>query len=1269
MTESLASASLHTIELGVDGMHCGGCTGRVQRALAGVPGVVDATVDLERQAATITARETVEPARLVDAVGAAGYRATVREAVAGSDAMAAQGKHEGSPGVAATVLLDIDGMTCASCVSRVEKALAKVPGVTRASVNLATERATVEASADVSAARLVEAVEQAGYQATPVEPAPSAATLESVDHKAAHSVELDIDGMTCASCVSRVEKALEKVPGVTHASVNLATERATVEASADVSAARLVEAVEQAGYQATPIESARAAATSEPVHHKAAHSVELDIDGMTCASCVSRVEKALEKVPGVTHASVNLATERATVEASADVSAARLVEAVEQAGYGATPIEPARAAVTSEPADHKAARSIDLDIDGMTCASCVSRVEKALVKVPGVTHASVNLATERATVEASADVSAARLAEAVEQAGYRAAPVESAPSAAASEPVHHKAAHSVEFDIDGMTCASCVSRVEKALAKVPGVARATVNLATERATVEASADVSAPRLAEAVEQAGYHATPVESAPSAVTSAPIDRDATHSIDLDIGGMTCASCVSRVEKALEKVPGVTHASVNLATERASVRAAGPLDVDALIAAVTTAGYRATPAPAPSPAADANAAASSLPAAPDRDARKRQEALRERNLVIASAVLSAPLVAPMLAAPLGIDAMLPGWLQLVLASIVQFGFGARFYRAAWHAVKARAGNMDLLVALGTSAAYGLSLWMLLRDPAHPGHLYFEASAVIVTLVRFGKWLEARAKRQTTDAIRALNALRPDRARIVDNGVERDVPLAQVRVGTIVSVRPGERLPVDGRVVSGRSHVDESLITGESLPVPKDDGDAVTAGSINGEGALVVETTAIGAETTLARIIRLVESAQAEKAPIQRLVDRVSAVFVPAILGIAVLTLVGWLLAGAGAETAILNAVAVLVIACPCALGLATPAAIMAGTGVAARHGVLIKDAQALELAQRATVIAFDKTGTLTEGKPSVTAFDAVDLPRDDALALAAAVQRHSDHPLARAVVAAYDAQRNAQAAPVATDARAVAGRGVEARVDGRLLALGSTRWRDELGIVVPPALDARAAELERAGNTISWLMHADAPRAAIALIAFGDTVKPGARDAIAALADRHVASVLVTGDNRGSAAAVAAALGIDEVHAQVLPDDKARVVASLKREHGGVVAMVGDGINDAPALAAADVGIAMATGTDVAMHTAGITLMRGDPALVADAIDISKRTYRKIQQNLFWAFVYNLIGVPLAALGWLNPVIAGAAMAFSSVSVVTNALLLRRWKGRAR
>jgi len=1026
---------------------------------------------------------------------------------------------------------------------------------------------------------------------------------------------------------------------------------------------------------------------TEPLASAALHTIRLSVDGMHCGGCTGRVQRALAAVPGVVDAAVDLDAHAATVTAQETVDAARLIEAVGAAGYGASvrapvleaaavahthPVEasPAPMAAAASTAGHPlpANSTVELDIDGMTCASCVSRVEKALAKVPGVTRVSVNLATERATVDVTADVSAAQLVETVKQAGYGATPTVTDAGFTALAPASPAAPASIELDIDGMTCASCVSRVEKALAKVPGVTRASVNLATERATVDAAPDVTAARLAEAVKQAGYGATPVAGAaiPPAASTAPAD------LELDIDGMTCASCVGRVEKALAAVPGVARVSVNLATERASVHGAGALDAATLIAAVTTAGYRASLADASSASATAGADTQPASAAQDPETRKRLEAIRERDLVIWSAVLSAPLIAPMLVAPFGIHLMPNGWVQLVLASIVQFGFGARFYRAAWHAVKARTGNMDLLVALGTSAAYGLSLWMLLRGTGHPGHLYFEASAVIVTLVRFGKWLESRAKRQTTDAIRALNALRPDRARVVEHGIERDVPLAQVRVGTRVSIRPGERVPVDGRIVSGRSHVDESLITGESLPVPKDDGDPVTAGSINGEGALVVETTAIGAETTLARIIRLVESAQAEKAPIQRLVDRVSEVFVPAILGIAVLTLIGWLIAGAGTETAILNAVAVLVIACPCALGLATPAAIMAGTGVAARRGVLIKDAQALELAQRTTVIAFDKTGTLTEGKPSVTAFEAVGVPHDEALALAAAVQRQSDHPLARAVVAAHDADVAARGSAVppasAADARAVAGRGVEARVGGQLLALGSTRWRDELGIAVPPALDARAAELERAGNTISWLMRADAPRALLALIAFGDTVKPGARDAIAALSARGVASVLVTGDNRGSAAAVAASLGIGEVHAQVLPDDKARVVAELKRTHGGIVAMVGDGINDAPALAAADVGIAMATGTDVAMHTAGITLMRGDPALVADAIDISRRTYRKIQQNLFWAFVYNLVGVPLAALGWLNPVIAGAAMAFSSVSVVTNALLLRRWKGRA-
>ena len=755
------------------------------------------------------------------------------------------------------------------------------------------------------------------------------------------------------------------------------------------------------------------------------------------------------------------------------------------------------------------------------------------------------------------------------------------------------------------------------------------------------------------------------------------------ELDIEGMTCASCAARVEKALARVPGVTGASVNLATERATVHAAAALaagDVQQLVDAVVGAGYQARPVRSEQAASGSNAAA-----AEKADDSRARQARRELAAVALSAVLSAPLLLPMVTAPFGVESALPAWPQLVLATIVQFVFGARFYVSAYRAVRARAGNMDLLVALGTSAAYGLSVWQTIVRSGDTMHLYFEAAAVVITLVRLGKWLEARAKRETTDAIRALAALRPERARVKDaSGNERDVPLADVRVGMIVIVRPGERMPVDGLVSAGRTHVDESLITGESLPVAKGPGERVTAGSVNGEGTLDVTTTATGAETTLARIIRLVESAQADKAPIQRLVDRVSAVFVPAILVIAAATFGLWLFAGAPVQTAILDAVSVLVIACPCALGLATPAAIMAGTGVAARRGVLIKDAEALELAQRVSVVAFDKTGTLTTGKPQLVAFETFDIERDAGLALAAAVERNSDHPLARALLAEYEARASggtavsAQSAdqaqryanlPAATHAQAVAGRGMQAQIDGRTVFVGNGRWLAELGAEPPPQAQARAAQLEAQGNTVSWLVRSGPEPAAaetLALIAFGDSVKPTARAAIEQLAARGVKSVLVTGDNPGAAASVAHALGIEEVYAQVLPADKADIVAQLKARTGQVVAMAGDGINDAPALAAADIGIALATGTDVAMHAAGVTLMRGDPALVADAIDISRRTYRKIQQNLFWAFVYNLIGIPLAAFGLLNPMLAGAAMAFSSVSVVTNALLLKRWKG---
>ncbi len=719
-----------------------------------------------------------------------------------------------------------------------------------------------------------------------------------------------------------------------------------------------------------------------------------------------------------------------------------------------------------------------------------------------------------------------------------------------------------------------------------------------------------------------------------------------LTLPIEGMTCASCVLHVEKALKAVPGVESVSVNLATETAEVQ--GRAARAALAAAVEQAGY-AVPAEA------------SATAPPPAARRGPGEGAR----IGIAAVLTLPLVLPMLLAPFGIEWAPAPWVQLLLALPVQFWLGARFYRAGWKALRAGSGNMDLLVALGTTAAFGLSLYLMDRHAGHEGmaHLYFEASSVVITLVLLGKWLEGRAKRQTTEAIRALQALRPLTARLVGAAGEVEVPIEQVQVGDVVLVRPGERVPVDGLIVEGRSQVDESLLTGESLPVAKQEGERVTGGSVNAEGRLLVRTTAVGAESALARIVRLVESAQAKKAPIQRLVDQVSAVFVPVVLGIAAITLLGWGLATGNWEQAILNAVAVLVIACPCALGLATPTALMAGTGVAARQGILIKDAEALELAHRIEVVAFDKTGTLTEGKPRLLALEPIEASAGALLREAAALQVDSEHPLAQAV--RIQAEQQGFAVPRAQDVQAVPGRGITGRVEGRELHLGSRRYLQELGAELAPH-QLLALSQERQGRSVSWLAEraADGSLTLRGLLAFGDSLKPGAAGAIEALHAAGVQTVMLTGDNRGSAAAVAQQLGIGRVEAEVLPEHKAGAVASL-RQHGAVVAMVGDGLNDAPALAAADVGIAMATGTEVAMQAAGITLMRGDPALVADAIAISRRTYAKIRQNLFWAFAYNVIGIPLAAFGLLNPMLAGAAMAFSSVSVVGNALLLRRWK----
>ena len=827
-------------------------------------------------------------------------------------------------------------------------------------------------------------------------------------------------------------------------------------------------------------------------------------------------------------------------------------------------------------------------------------------------------------------------------------------------------AASVRLSIEGMTCGGCARKVERTLRDVPGVADVAVDLAEKSATVhggEAEALVAAVAglgYRVAVADAPLEVESVEFGPveveAPVQAAAVAAGAVRSVHLEVEGMTCASCVGRVERALLAVPGVTHASVNLAAETAQVTARADVAAEALVAAVVDAGYRARVAAAVEDVVQAENA---------RDAARQAAVRREGWHTALALLLAAPMVLPMLLMPLGVHWMPNGWVQLVLASLVQFWLGARFYRAGWKAVRAGTGNMDLLVAIGTTAAWALSVYHLLRDGAH-AHLYFEASAMVVALVLLGKWLEGRAKRQAGAAIRALAALRPATARVLGaDGRVTDLPVAEVQTGALVEVRPGERFPVDGVVMEGHTSADESLLTGESLPVDKPLGAKVAGGAINGEGRVIVQVTATGGQTLLSRVVRLVEEAQGAKAPVQRMVDRVSAIFVPVVLLAAAATLIGWLIAGSTPEAAVLNAVAVLVIACPCALGLATPAAVMVGTGRAARAGVLIKDAEALEVAHRVDTVLFDKTGTLTEGKPALVALIAADGASEaDVLRLAGSIQRGSEHPLARAVVTAAE-ERGAVAAK-AEAVRALVGRGVAGTVDGRKLCLGNQRLMTEEGIDTAP-LAAQAARLEGEGRTVSWLAEVGASPRLLGLFAFGDALKPTAFEAVAALKRAGIRTVLLTGDSKGAGEAAGRALGLDEVIAGVLPEGKAEVVARLRAE-GRIVAMIGDGINDAPALAAAQVGVAMGSGTDVAMEAAGITLMRGDPRLMADALDISRRTYGKIRQGLFWAFIYNIVGIPLAAIGLLSPVIAGAAMALSSVSVMTNALTLRGWKPKA-
>ncbi|WP_135077931.1 heavy metal translocating P-type ATPase [Terasakiella sp. SH-1] len=698
-------------------------------------------------------------------------------------------------------------------------------------------------------------------------------------------------------------------------------------------------------------------------------------------------------------------------------------------------------------------------------------------------------------------------------------------------------------------------------------------------------------------------------------------------LQITGMSCAACSARIEKVLNRMDGVSEASVNLATEQATVQVN---DNDAeqsdIIAKIEKAGFGAHPIT-------------------DQKGKEAETGNTfERSTLIVCLLLTAPLVAPMLAMPFGGQFHLNGYIQLFLALPVQIVAYYRFLPSAMGAIRAMSGNMDVLVCLGTSAAFGLSLYLLFGTSEQQPELYFEAAAAVTSLVLLGKWLENRAKHGVTQAIRALIKLRPETARKLVDGKHVSVSLNDVQLNDTIVVKPGENIPVDGIIINGESEVDESMLTGESLPVAKSIDSPVTGGSLNGSGLLLVKTTKIGEETMLAKIIEMIQGAQASKAPVQKLADKIASIFVPIVCLVSLITFTGWMVADAPVELAIINAVTVLVIACPCALGLATPTAIMAGTGVGAKHGILIKDAQALEIANKVQTIIFDKTGTLTEGRPQI-----VEQVGRDYYEIAASLQQGSEHPLAKAF-------------PTDTPKeviyfKAIAGQGILGTIEGMEYRLGNRKHMNHpLG-----AFEQAANQLEQQGKTVIWLEN---KQQILTIFALEDTLRKTSSDSIILLKKNNIKSIMLSGDHQKTAERLAKKIGIETVFANVLPNEKANKVIEIKK-HGNLVAMVGDGVNDAPALACADVSFAMATGSDVAIHSAGVTLMRADPMLVPQAIDISKATYRKIQQNLFWAFIYNIIALPAAAFGLLNPVIAGAAMALSSVSVVTNSLLLKRWK----
>ncbi|MGE5474318.1 MAG: heavy metal translocating P-type ATPase [Ignavibacteriales bacterium] len=795
--------------------------------------------------------------------------------------------------------------------------------------------------------------------------------------------------------------------------------------------------------------------------------------------------------------------------------------------------------------------------------------------------------------------------------------------------------------IGGMSCAACAARIEKGLCKINGVKSSNVNLASEKAAVEFDDGVvGLGKIQETIGKLGYEVIEEEKQPEIKAILKID------------GMSCAACASKIEKKIGKIDGIKHAWVNLASEKAVVEFdSSKIKLQDIIDTVKNLGYEAELAEEISQ---------------DKEKERREnEIKRLRRELIFSAILSSPLVMAMLLTIINVDiAFLHNqYFQLIIATPVQFIIGFRFYKNAYHALRAKSPNMDVLIAMGTSAAYFFSLYNVFFTQPKPGtmmkDLYFEAGAVIITLILLGKYLEAVAKGKTSKAIKKLMGMQAKTARVVRDGAELDIPIEEVQVGDIIVVRPGEKVPVDGKIIEGTSSIDESMLTGESLPVEKKIGDIVIGATINKFGTFKFEATKIGKDTILSQIVKMVEDAQGTKAPIQKIADQVAGVFVPAVIAIAAITFLIWYFVFANLTMGIISAVAVLVIACPCALGLATPTAIMVGTGKGAENGILIKSGEHLETAHKLNAVVLDKTGTITKGTPEVTDIKTLgDIDKTQILKLAAIAEKSSEHPLGAAI---YEKGKSEfESIPDPDKFEAIPGRGILSIIEGNEILIGTRKLMNEKGIDIGET-ESMIASFEDEGKT-AMLMSINGSLSAI--IAVADTVKESSKEAIDELQKMGLEVYMITGDNKRTANAIAKQVGIENVLAEVLPENKAEEVEKLKQA-GKIVGMVGDGINDAPALATADIGMAIGTGTDVAIEAADITLMRGDLRSIPTAIRLSKKTMIKIKQNLFWAFIYNIIGIPFAAFGLLSPIIAGGAMAFSSVSVVTNSLSLKRFK----